>query len=83
MKHYFTAVFIFSVILFSCSNSYSQQGWFSISQASITSDLNEVNFINDMTGWASGELGTLIKTTNGGTTWSVINTGSTAYYSSV
>lgn len=37
-----------------------------------------INFVNKDTGWACGDLGTLIKTTDGGQTWSVIGTNTTS-----
>lgn len=40
--------------------------------------LTDVYFVNDTTGWASGEKGTLIKTTDGGDTWTVILGGDPA-----
>ena len=32
-------------------------------------DLNEIQFIDENTGWAVGENGIVIRTTNGGVTW--------------
>ena len=41
-----------------------------------TNFLNSVHFINASEGWVTGASGTLLKTTNGGSTWSAItNTG--------
>lgn len=39
--------------------------------------INDVSFVNDNTGWAVGQGGTIIKTTDGGTTWSAQNSGIT------
>ncbi len=48
--------------------SFSQTGWFT--QSSGTSEhLQSVCFVNDMTGWAVGYAGKILKTTNGGTNW--------------
>ncbi len=44
----------------------------------ITNDLKACYFIDANTGWVSGDSGTVIKTTDGGTTWSMHeNTGTT------
>jgi len=37
----------------------------------ITDNLREVYFINSNTGWTVGEGGTILKTTNGGTNWTI------------
>ena len=56
------------VLLSSTYNIYSAPGWFS--QNSGTSEtLNDVFFINSLTGWAVGDTGIIIKTTNGGINW--------------
>ena len=39
--------------------------------ATSTSDLNAVYFVDSQSGWAVGDAGTILKTTNGGQTWSV------------
>ncbi|MHB0914199.1 MAG: WD40/YVTN/BNR-like repeat-containing protein [Thermoleophilia bacterium] len=39
--------------------------------------INDISFVNDNTGWAVGQGGTIIKTTDGGTTWSAQNSGTT------
>lgn len=40
--------------------------------------LRDIHFVDDNTGWAAGEKGTLIKTTDGGDTWTVILGGDPA-----
>jgi uncharacterized protein (TIGR03437 family) len=40
-----------------------------------TNELRSVHFISAMEGWAAGANATLLKTTNGGTSWSAVNTG--------
>ncbi|HJY63727.1 MAG TPA: YCF48-related protein [Ignavibacteria bacterium] len=60
--------FIISTLLLFCLTSFSQSGW--VSQSSGTSEhLRSVFFLNDMTGWAVGYAGKILKTTNGGTNW--------------
>ncbi len=68
MKYHKSSSIIFSVLLLFCSASYSQTGW--VSQSSGTGEhLHSVYFVNDMTGWTVGDLGKVLKTTNGGTNW--------------
>ena len=74
---------VLTLVFFLFTDSFSQQGWLSLPQNATNYDLNEVKFLNEMSGWACGELGTVIKTTNGGMNWSLINTGSSAYMNSV
>jgi photosystem II stability/assembly factor-like uncharacterized protein len=38
-------------------------------------NLHDVYFIDNQTGWAAGDNGTMIKTTDGGNTWDVVNSG--------
>ena len=40
--------------------------------------LRDVAFVNTATGWAVGDLGTILKTTDGGVNWTAQNSGSTA-----
>ena len=39
-----------------------------------TSDLEAVDFVDDKHGWAVGERGTVVKTTDGGVTWELLET---------
>jgi photosystem II stability/assembly factor-like uncharacterized protein len=41
-------------------------------------DLNKVCFLDSLNGWLAGDSGTIIKTTNGGQSWSTQNSGTTA-----
>jgi photosystem II stability/assembly factor-like uncharacterized protein len=43
----------------------------------VTTSLLDVSFINQNTGWASGDYGVILKTTNGGINWIQQNSGST------
>ena len=62
-------VLLVLTVLFTITcNIYSAPGWFT--QNSGTSEtLNDVFFINSLTGWAVGDTGIIIKTTNGGINW--------------
>jgi len=62
------------LILFASANLFAQQGWFQ--QVSGTNmNLNSVYFINTDTGFVAVNNGLILKTTNGGTNWILINTG--------
>ena len=57
---------ILIILIFAYSDIFSQ--W--VTQSSGTSDdLNAVSFANSYTGWAAGNNGTIIATTNSGTNW--------------
>lgn len=45
--------------------------------------LNSSSFINDNTGWIAGKNGTLLKTTNGGANWNIMQNGSNETYTSI
>ncbi len=52
------------------------QGW--VKQASgTTNNLNSVYFVNTDTGFAAGDAGTLLRTTNGGNDWTSLSSGTT------
>lgn len=76
-------IFGFSIlcaILFVQTVSYSQSVWTTQYVNNIGGNyLRRVQFINQLTGWACGGNGTLIKTTNGGDNWNTTNTGTTSY----
>ena len=46
-------------------------------------DLRSSSFINDNTGWIVGSSGTMLKTTNGGANWNILQNGSMETYVSV
>jgi len=56
----------------------SAQNWTWAPQTSpVTKNLNDVYFIDNLTGWAVGDSGTVINTTNGGQAWTVQTSGTT------
>lgn len=55
-------------------DSYSQQGWFQ-QVSGTTLNLNSVYFIDANTGFVAADNGYVLKTTNSGTNWTLINTG--------
>ena len=52
------------------------QNWIQISSGTIKS-LRSVEFANDYIGWAVGDGGTILKSTNGGSSWSSQTSGTT------
>ena len=64
-------ILYFAVLFFSIQVlSYSQQYW--IAQPCPTTKLlNKIVFADSLYGWAAGDSGTVINTTNGGLTWSL------------
>ena len=57
--------------------SFSQPGWFWQNPLPQGNHLRDVKFINTTTGWAVGDYGTIIRTTNGGTNWILQSSGTT------
>lgn len=55
----------------------AQPGWFQ-QTSGIATDLNAVNFINEDYGFAAGDAGVILKTTNGGSTWLPLTSGTTS-----
>jgi photosystem II stability/assembly factor-like uncharacterized protein len=60
---------LFSAVLFiSILSGNLTAGWF-LQTSNITTTLHSLYFLNSNTGWVAGELGTILKTTNGGINW--------------
>ena len=73
---------VFDVSDTSFTISTDQYGWF-VLPANIGHPLFSVHFENEMLGWAVGDNGVIIKTTDGGYTWTNHNTGSDDYLTTV
>ena len=80
MKKYFILLFLSFLFV---SNSYSQSGWFFQNPIVNTTSLNSIKFVNDSIGWSVGNGGVIIKTTDGGETWSTQNSGTSSDLKSV
>lgn len=61
-------------------NIYSQAGWFFQNPNPTGNLLNSVHFANQTTGYAVGMYGTVIKTIDGGNSWSLLNSGYSGGY---
>ena len=68
-------VIFFQLILL--SQTKAQQNWSWQNQLPQGNTLYSVKFISATVGWAVGDLGTILKTTDGGTTWSSQKSGTT------
>jgi len=60
-------ILIIFFCLFILSTTYGQ--WFWQNPLPQGNDLYSVHFINSNTGWMVGEVGTILRTTDGGSTW--------------
>ncbi|MFZ1320674.1 MAG: T9SS type A sorting domain-containing protein [Ignavibacteria bacterium] len=70
-------VLIFTIVLFNfiaIVSATSQEYWSRIGSP-VSVELRNCFFINAETGWISGDSGTIIRTDNGGNTWTIQNTG--------
>lgn len=75
--YFFSSLII--LIIISSGNVCSQSGWL-IQPTPVTEDLYAVYFVNPYTGFAAGQNGRIIKTTNGGINWIIIGAGVTNQY---
>lgn len=74
------SVFSLLILLFTQTNLSAQSVWTTQYLSNINGNyLRKIQFINQYTGWACGGNGTLIRTTNGGDNWSIINCGTTSF----
>lgn len=58
------------IIILSFSNAYSIDGWIGY-QTPISEQASNIYFVNSMTGWAVFASGKIIKSTDGGITWTI------------
>jgi photosystem II stability/assembly factor-like uncharacterized protein len=78
MKKIFTLVFSAIVL------SVSAQNFTWTAQSSGTNDwLNDIHFVDTLTGWAVGDNGTIVATVDGGETWTTQTSGTTERLMSV
>lgn len=74
LKNIFSIVIFISVVFIPLKSSLSQNLW-SRMNSPVSVELRNCFFINNNTGWITGENGTIIKTTNGGNIWEVQSSG--------
>ena len=76
----FTIFFIAAFIIFF---DVSDAQWFWQNPLPQGNTLRSVKFISPLVGWAVGENGTILRTTNGGTAWTEQSSGTTIWLYSV
>jgi len=64
------------------SPSASQGGWYQ-QNSGTNANFRGVFFVNSLTGWAAGGLGTILKTTDGGVNWLPQNSGTFNFFTSI
>ncbi|MEK9137780.1 MAG: T9SS type A sorting domain-containing protein [Bacteroidota bacterium] len=70
MKNLITILALAGIVSF----AHAQNHWISLDRPT-TRNLNRVVFLDTLNGWVAGDSGTILKTTNGGGSWSSQNTG--------
>jgi photosystem II stability/assembly factor-like uncharacterized protein len=63
------------IICLTLVSGFAFSQWVQQNQLSTSNDLNSIIFTNSNTGYAVGEYGAIIKTTDGGITWSTLSSG--------
>ena len=68
--------YIFTLVLSALVLSAGAQNFTWTAQSSGTGEwLNDIQFVDDMNGWAVGDNGTIVATKNGGETWALQASG--------
>ena len=65
-------LFILITVLFFSNRAYSQGNWELLIPQPTSNQMVSLDFIDDKTGWSVGEYGTILKTTDGGINWRII-----------
>jgi photosystem II stability/assembly factor-like uncharacterized protein len=68
IKTFFGILSFFILMSFAHSSSAQTQPWKKL-QSPVNITLRYLSFIDSLTGWAAGETGTIIRTTDGGNSW--------------
>ena len=79
MINFFCHITLFFLIVgITCAN-YSQEPEWERIASPVNTTLTNLSFVNNSTGWASGEQGTIIKTSDGGKNWQIQNSTVTSF----
>jgi photosystem II stability/assembly factor-like uncharacterized protein len=73
MLYQFVRVSLIFLILGIAGTVYSQKSEWEKVASPVSVTLTNLSFVNNSTGWASGDSGTIIKTTDGGNNWQIQN----------
>ncbi len=69
----FRVILFFILVLNLAFSSFAQTQPWKILQSPVNVTLKNLTFVDSLTGWAAGEAGTIIRTTDGGNSWDVQN----------
>lgn len=72
MLNFLSGIVSFFLLIHTATSSAQIQPWTKL-QPPVNVTLRYLSFIDSLTGWAAGEAGTIIRTTDGGNTWEVQN----------
>jgi photosystem II stability/assembly factor-like uncharacterized protein len=73
MIKFFFVTFLFFILISLEMILFAQtQPWVKL-QSPVNLTLRKLSFVDSLTGWATGEAGTIIRTTDGGTSWEIQN----------
>lgn len=75
-------LFILTISVFIMQNAYSQ-GWTWQNPSVNGNNLMSIEMVNASTGYAAGNAGTVVKTTNNGVTWTTMYTGTATHIYSI
>lgn len=72
--YFFSIGCIIALFIFIVTNAYSQGNWI-LQNSGTTKSINTLYFLNANTGFAAGDSGLILKTTNSGTNWIIQTSG--------
>ncbi len=77
-KKFISFSFSLVLILLPIQILFSQQGWYWRNPLPQGNDLKSIKFINSSTGYSVGKCGTILKTSNGGSSWIILNSNTSS-----
>ena len=75
MKQYLIHIIFLTILIFCTREDSSAEDYWKRIASPTTKPLSNCFFVNSSTGWVSGDSGTIIRTTNGGNSWTIQNSG--------
>ncbi|MBK6506415.1 MAG: hypothetical protein IPG02_12305 [Ignavibacteria bacterium] len=67
------SIVLLLIAMLYASTSHAQSNWFWQQPLPAGNSLKDVKFVNHQTGYAVGDVGTIVKSTNGGSNWFTLN----------
>ncbi|MEO8211442.1 MAG: YCF48-related protein, partial [bacterium] len=83
MKKMFKLFAFLLLGIYSSANSQEIDNWKWLNPKPQGNTLYSIDFVNDNTGYAAGDFGTILKTTNNGSIWENLNTGVSTRFLSI